>query len=81
MLPAEYIRTALMGDEPREQRRIWDQEQQALKVDDWPALKNLAANNEPNKDENPEFENFDALASKLVQVPKSEIDEEGKQGK
>jgi len=80
ILPNDYIWKALMAPELVQARKEADE----LSDEPDAILVNLSAIREQDKPLNDqyqssEFENFDALASKLVKVPKSEIDAKRKQ--
>ena len=63
-LPSIYIWIAIMSEEAREERREWDKDREARRLDAEPPLQNLSA--APNS----EFARFEDLAQKLVNTPK-----------
>jgi hypothetical protein len=68
MLRSEEIRKALMTDELRKERA--DQDEAAGEADDQPRFKHTGAAGGAT-----EFENFEELTRRLVNTPKSEVDE------
>lgn len=72
MLRGNEIREALMTDEARKERRKWDAEHEAAKDDD-PKLHPAGTT-----DDQSEFERFEDLTRKLVNTPKTEVDEKRK---
>jgi hypothetical protein len=66
MLPCDYVRVALMGDDAKNQRREWDRDRVARERKALPSLENASATAEPET----EFERFEDLTRKLVNTPK-----------
>ena len=77
LLHSDHIWEALMNDQMRQERAQMDANIAKAVEEGGSTIEPLGSFAVPVS--NPEFENFDALASKLVQVPKSEIDAKRKQ--
>ena len=73
MLPSRLILEALMTEQAQKQRREWDAERAAAKAREEPRLQD-AGGMVPARHSG-EFERFEDLTRKLVQVPKKELDE------
>ncbi len=71
VLHSDHIWEALMNDGMRQERAAMDADIATAQAEGRPVIEPLGVSQDTT-----EFENFDALASKLVQVPKSEIDEQ-----
>jgi hypothetical protein len=74
MLPSSEIRRALMTDDLRSERRAWDAELAEAKKRDQPTLRNAGFLGADQGGD--EFERFEDLTRKLVNVPKKEVDEQ-----
>lgn len=74
VIPAEFIREALMAKEFVDIRRLADEAVAAREVDA-ATMDSLAPEENPT-----EFERFEGLTRKLVNVPKKELDEKRKDG-
>jgi hypothetical protein len=75
MLPSIEIWRSLMTAEMQNERQAWDDEHRAAAEAREPKLRKASAARQPD-----EFSRFEDLARKLVNTPKSEIDERRKSG-
>jgi hypothetical protein len=75
MLPSREIWRALMTDKMQDERREWDEERKQVEDESGPKLRKTSR----HSDADDEFARFRNLTRKLVNTPKSEIDEKRKE--